>query len=127
MGSSVEYELGRLWNPMMTSPPTQPRTGNEQRIASLEAEIVTLREALETIADRVAGEPLTFQKGVVKLARSALSSSSDYANKVVVSKVQLNQMVDVVTELWETLRPGEPFPVELPRLDSLRQGGSHES
>ena len=75
----------------MTS--TQAQTGNEQRIASLEAELVTLRGALEVIQRRSDyaenpgdGPHETILHDLCSCANSALVSTADYANKVVVDQ-----------------------------------------
>ena len=126
------------------TPPAQPRTGNEQRIAALEAEVVTMREALE---DSLSGWHYIQERHgrmlgvgwdrVEKLARSALSSSADYAGKVVVDREEWKALLKLEKHAREWGDSSEDVDdlaaqlriciIDLPRLDSLRQGATHES
>lgn len=75
---------------------TQPLT-DEQQIASLECQVVTMREALEGLDEYLSHEVVftIIEKAVKKMVRSALSSS-DYAGKVVVDRELLGEACDVL-------------------------------
>lgn len=89
----------------MTSTPVQPVT-DEQRIASLECQLVTMREALESIngivceSKGVDGWHLngdialwTEFPNTIDAMDSALSASADYADKVVVDREDWKNLV----------------------------------
>ena len=138
----------------MTPPPS---ITDEQRIASLEAEVVTLREALEETRRNVEKAALAdWENSVGRLeastaiagaqiaARSALSSSTDYAGKVVVDREEweaVNKVAEAVTGRNTQMSEGgykdwqknsSTFDIDQAindlwvvrsRLDSLRAGG----
>ena len=103
------------------------RTPNEQRIEALEAEVVTMREALEDLTKAVTCQPEgtmwglgsqpTRMKWYERLmpiraaANAALSSSADYANKCVVNREEWNQLWIIANDCQ----------FHLNKLDSLRK------
>ncbi len=73
---------------------THARTANEQRIAFLECQLVTMRGALENLMawglefddKRLQYISVQVGRGDIEDAEAALSDSTDYANKVVVGR-----------------------------------------
>ena len=68
---------------------THARTPNEQRIAALEVEVVTMREAMEEAvkdgSGRSGGSVYMIHREQWLALRSALATTTDYANKCVVN------------------------------------------
>lgn len=109
----------------MTHPPA-PIT-DEQRIASLEAQVVTLREALGGLVNHTNFDRLAHSVQPVKIhdcplcrANRALSASADYANKILVDEAKF---VAVRTEVAALKARAVSV---LARLDSLRSTGGGE-
>ena len=113
------------------------RTANEQRIASLEAEVVTLREAMKPaqremsnayrlgLVDSLApkSEASSFTQAC-GLLTSALSSSTDYSGKVVVDRQFLGEVRDILEAAFQAANVGtyvSKYSAHLARLDSLRK------
>ena len=113
----------------MTTPPTHARTPNEQRIAALEAEVVTLREAMEAAvkdgSGRSGGSVYMIHREQWLALSAALSASTDYSDKVVVDG---QQMIELRAELVVAAEATTPSATNnwlcraLARLDSLRKG-----
>lgn len=116
-------------------------TANEQRIAALECQVVAMRKAMEFYADETNYEPLATDIDINidsgKRARSALSSSTDYANKVVVDSEGIHEVtakLEKIRTVCYSNRDGISAVDQhvhtlatncIAHLDSLRQGGGH--
>ena len=112
----------------MTTPPTHARTPNEQRIAALEAEVVTLREAMEAAvkdgSGRSGGSVYMIHREQWLALSAALSASTDYANKVVVDREDLTKIRGTLVNCAVALKDHSFIYIiddSLARLDSLRK------
>ncbi len=118
--------------------PTQARTANEQRIASLEAEVVTMREVLTNARPfvKLAVEDLAavvpYRIRILGELDAALSPS-DYSTKVVVERKVIHEITVKLEKIRvkcfnDTISAADQHVHALAtnclaRLDSLRQGG----
>lgn len=125
---------------------THARTANEQRIASLECQVVVMREALRSIYDDLGKSPMCQPVcNARETVRSTCLASSDYANKVVVDWEEwdaANKVVEVLTERNTRMSTGykdwqgnvsgaideaiNDLWIIRSRLDSLRKQGGGE-
>ena len=106
---------------------THARTPNEQRIAALEVEVVTMREALEAAvkdgSGRSGGSVFMIHREQWLALSAALSSSTDYSGKVVVGRDE----GEATATICAVVQPDHGSDcdcqvcVAFARLDSLRK------
>ena len=104
---------------------THARTAHGQRIAALEADVVTMRVALET-RHCTCSTGDEFEPEFICARCAALSTSTDYSGKVVVNRAFLGEVHDILEAAFQATNVGtyvSDYSAHLARLDSLRQGG----
>ena len=105
--------------------PTQARTANEQRIDALEAEVVTMRGALERAKEYFgrADYPPHCVEHVRASDIAVALSPSDYSTKVVVEREEWEAMNDCLGTVVSGSYYSGAYTKALDRLNSIRQGG----